>query len=294
MASDARALLDQLMGSQRDSAVVAADGSSGRQRRSCYDSAVCPYYCVWGVDVYDLFTNTKSSLGANPRICDDDARKDWLSLSSEEQRLVHKGERELLSFLTTLVNRSDGIIRMNKQKVQREAHDFEVAFQSRIQQMNLIPLADSCKRYEELHQSLVDMMPTIDSSNINQVMANLSEMEELKSHVIPMKDAIFNVKASELVDKVVCEVSGNYMCARDADDRIAAHFAGKMYIGWKMVREKHAELRAKYPNYNADRPQPQRGPPQHQRNRYGGGGGWGGRGGGVGNSRGFKRQYGHY
>jgi len=47
-------------------------------------------------------------------------------------------------------------------------------------------------------------------------------------------------------DMVVCEVSGNFMSSRDADERIAAHYAGKQYIGWKIVREKLNELRKKH------------------------------------------------
>jgi len=49
-------------------------------------------------------------------------------------------------------------------------------------------------------------------------------------------------------DMVVCEVSSNYMSVRDAEERIAAHYAGKQYIGWKVVRDKLKELRGKYGN----------------------------------------------
>ena len=49
---------------------------------------------------------------------------------------------------------------------------------------------------------------------------------------------LFYVKSDIAADKTVCEVSGNFMSARDADERIAAHYAGKQYVGWKLVREK--------------------------------------------------------
>jgi len=35
------------------------------------------------------------------------------------------------------------------------------------------------------------------------------------------------------------------MSSRDADERIAAHYAGKQYVGWKIVREKLIELQKK-------------------------------------------------
>jgi hypothetical protein len=34
---------------------------------------------------------------------------------------------------------------------------------------------------------------------------------------------------------MVCDVSGNFISSRDNDERIQAHFQGKMYQGWKMV-----------------------------------------------------------
>ena len=36
------------------------------------------------------------------------------------------------------------------------------------------------------------------------------------------------------------------MSSRDAGERIAAHYAGKQYVGWKMVRDKYRELHLKY------------------------------------------------
>jgi hypothetical protein len=38
------------------------------------------------------------------------------------------------------------------------------------------------------------------------------------------------VKSDISTDKTVCDVSGNFMSAR-ADERIAAHYAGKQYVG---------------------------------------------------------------
>jgi hypothetical protein len=37
------------------------------------------------------------------------------------------------------------------------------------------------------------------------------------------------------------------MLSRDAEERIAAHYAGKQYVGWKAVRAKLAELEKKFP-----------------------------------------------
>ena len=109
-----------------------------------------------------------------------------------------------------------------------------------------------------------------------------------------------HVKSDITTDKTVCEVSGNFMSARDADERIAAHYAGKQYVGWKLVRDKFKEMLGKWGKYGP--PPPARGPPgggpppmmhpPSQRggppqrggfdNRRGSGGSWGGGGGGGG------------
>lgn len=53
--------------------------------------------------------------------------------------------------------------------------------------------------------------------------------------------------------------------SRDAEERIAAHYAGKQYVGWKAVRTKLAELEKKF----RGRPPPRQ-PPllPHEREMY--------------------------
>eukprot|EP01083_Nonionella_stella_P099305 279226_1 len=83
--------------------------------------------------------------------------------------------------------------------------------------------------------------------------------------IVPLRDNLQNVtkqlyyvKTDISADKIVCEVSGNFMSSRDAEERIAAHYAGKQYVGWKMVREKFAELEKKMRNWRPAGPPPGR------------------------------------
>lgn len=129
MASEARAMLDALMGSDRDSSIpVGAStskvdgeiwpGSRGN-KKSCYDGDICPLYCAWGIDVYDLFTNTKSDLGQNPYITQEDAREEFLSLPDHEKdRLGY--EHILYRKLGDLVRGCDRIVARNKDKLRAE------------------------------------------------------------------------------------------------------------------------------------------------------------------------------
>ncbi|GMI50495.1 hypothetical protein TeGR_g14886 [Tetraparma gracilis] len=116
---DARALMNQLMGEQRNQ-VAGFDSGGAHVQQSCYDPATCPYYSVWGVDVYELFANTRSNMGSNPRACSKSAREHWLSLPPMEQTQGHYGERDLLGFLTNLIEGNDRVIRRNVNSLRDE------------------------------------------------------------------------------------------------------------------------------------------------------------------------------
>lgn len=93
-------------------------GSRGN-KKSCYDRDICPLYCAWGVDVFDLFTNTKSDLGPNPYITQEDAREEFLSLPDHEKdRLGY--EHMLHRKLGDLVRSCDRIVTRNKDKLRAE------------------------------------------------------------------------------------------------------------------------------------------------------------------------------
>jgi len=102
----------------------------------------------------------------------------------------------------------------------------------------------------------------------------LFEISRLMPRILDQQDAVESqrrhlnyVKSDISTDKTVCEVSGNFMSSRDADERIAAHYAGKQYQGWKLVRDKLAEMKAAYgphgppPPVGRGPPPPGRGPP---------------------------------
>ena len=144
-------MLDALMGADRNAPVEGASGMSShsggggggptrRQKRSCYDPDVCPLYCAWslssqeeptwaesvaanenmgGIDVYDLFTNTKSDIGTNPYRVDDHAREEFAGLPDHEKRRL--GYEDMLARkLLDLVRQCDRSVVRNKDKLRRE------------------------------------------------------------------------------------------------------------------------------------------------------------------------------
>ena len=378
-------MLDALMGADRNASLAekgisatagritsrkrgAEDGSLRKLKRSCYDANVCPYYTAWGIDVYDLFTNTKSDMGPNEFIVDHDAHVEFKSLNENEQELLGY-ERMLQRKLRDLVRKVDWTVTRNKQKLRQEIdgkklegrvhvdpltlttgdqEKLERAAQLQVSKVYLekevqdwLEKLDELERKELAHEqeeakkkqeaiaakekaaqdanaeSKTHEHDIIDesgekSSNSDQdeqvnnneshpiefVASKIEEpldpekaaeeaaarkrqqeieaekkleqtlkQQEIEFQKIKLLDSVFEkveqlsavteeitqlikslhyFRGDTAADKVVCEVSGNFMSARDAEERIAAHYAGKQYVGWKAVREKLKELDAKF------------------------------------------------
>lgn len=365
MADEARAMLDQLMGQDRDASLPppssdnAQDWDSLRKKKSCYDNDICPLYCAWGVDVYELFTNTKSDLGPNPYIVQDDARAEYLTLPEHEKDRLGF-ERMLFRKVGDLVRSCDRIVSRNREKLRQEISkaaksrggvngapidpvtdvSHEMMSEAADMMADLELREEDVKRMlneiskveqewnilwnellnlekeatdndtgtgtgtdtagDDLTNEASDMKDGADPSTSNEkdetmqpvnednkneasnssednetkAKAKEANIKEIKSKlyalsseqqkiiftianitsntIVPLRDNLQNltkqlyyVKTDISADKIVCDVSGNFMSSRDAEERIAAHYAGKQYVGWKMVREKFRELEKK-------------------------------------------------
>jgi hypothetical protein len=285
---------------------------SSKRSKSCYDRDIDPLYCAWGVDVYDLFVNTKSDLGPNPYKVDDAARKEYLSLPDEERDRLGF-EARLFSKLQELVQHCDRTVARNNDKLHRElqrqsqkrgtqTQDYvvevsddaveevirtEIQFQDMKEDLleALVKLSDVRAKEEETVKELkeqgknekgddsnddtvikeegikkednVTVMDEPDgdggedkqadsndietskngpSNEILQTLGSLTlekqrllcQIASIMSQLGPLEDSIEvhhknlnHVKSDITSDKTVCEVSGNFMSARDADERIA-------------------------------------------------------------------------
>ncbi|KAG7336502.1 LUC7 domain containing protein [Nitzschia inconspicua] len=357
--AEARALLDQLMGTDRDAPLPAgaalpsrskrhnlgdaADGTgmilpSSKRSKSVYDRDIDPLYTAWGIDVYDLFVNTKSDIGPNPYTVDEGARKEYLALPPEEKERLGF-EARLFAKLQELVQHGDRTIARNKEKLNRELQkqsqkrgvqaqnyvvdvpdgaieelirtEVQVNFMKEDVEAAFKDLADVRFKEQEIVKKLkekekpkeveikdgdngedvkeIDNPPEESNDNKNgpdkdekpqedtvidnsAVLAQLGkltlekqrilcEIANIMSQLGPAEDSIEvqlrnlnHVKSDITADKTVCEVSGNFMSARDADERIAAHYAGKQYVGWKLVRDKLKEMIQKYGKHGPPRP----------------------------------------
>jgi len=431
-------MLDALMGTDRDASLPSGaavshrpgggegNWNSRKTKRSCYDSDICPLYCAWGVDMYELFTNTKSDLGPNPYVVQADAREEFMSLPDhEKERLGY--EHMLHRKLGDLVRGCDRVVARNRDKLraemaktsrargsnggsdpvtsvkdemvteasdciaelelredklkemvfrieeleseerkmwrelnikEKDPHEEEEKKANIEDQIEKRKMSDEktpeCSKTERTEQdngldsgieskakegalsadddemallntmeenisaAIEEEVETIDvekkyinnaptentephtdgileedktlsvdekenkselngEENVEQKsdIEDESEKDEkrtklyelckekqkllasitilIATKIAPQREILQNlqkqlyyVRNDTTSDKTVCEISGNFMSSRDADERIAAHYAGKQYVGWKMVRDKYQELQKKY------------------------------------------------
>ena len=357
-AEEARNLLDSLMGGDRNALLPPgaavpskrkrAEGGGGqlllpgKRSKSCYDRDIDPLYTAWGVDVFELFVNTKSDLGANPYIVDEGAHEEFKKLSDAEQTKLGYNYF-LFQKLQELVRQCDRTVTRNKEKLnqevsrklsQRGGQDFvEDVDEKAVETLarDMVHAEKIMKDYEERMEALEKILEeeetkkekleklmeakkttktetteapvkeeameenssekkdeeaspkegikqedTEEESKTDDELTGLQmdlgkatmkkqsilfELANIIAQVGPLEEAIeaqrrnLNyVKSDISTDKTVCDVSGNFMSSRDADERIAAHYAGKQYVGWKLVRDKFAEMVQKFGRYGPPPP----------------------------------------
>ena len=368
---EARKLLNALMGVDRNAPLPKGAAVPGagvveikrqRQQKSCFDKDIDPLYTAWGVDVYELFVNTKSDIGPNPYVVDKGAHKEFLRLPKEEQDQLGY-HYFLFQKLQELVRQCDRIVQRSKEKLRVElsrkqirdggehfveaidpgaveqlargmvgVEELTAELNAKLEQLEVIVAKEEDRKSKlevilkavaarEQEQTGVVKMETdgpnegtSESDGINESAMKGVKIEEtspvpqddecaqsgvkeeedqpslsgddrmqlqtelgqltlqkqrllfdishLMPHLVAQQDTVDSqrrhlnyVKSDISTDKTVCEVSGNFMSSRDADERIAAHYAGKQYQGWKLVRDKYADMKAKYGPYGPPPPQ---------------------------------------
>ncbi|EER17456.1 conserved hypothetical protein [Perkinsus marinus ATCC 50983] len=131
---EARALLDQLMG--RDRNVSAAEKNTSEEKKINWmtQTRYCPYFLV-DFCPNDLFVNTRADMGmCNKEHCEyTKSRFDKWEDCAEKRAVVDKYSRELLSFLEYLETQLAHKIRRGKARVSAEIPDIEVPPQNKEQ-----------------------------------------------------------------------------------------------------------------------------------------------------------------
>jgi len=217
--SEARKMLDQLMGKARN-----VNLGEEVKARHFSDPDVCKFH-LCGLCPYEMFKNTRSDLGGHPEDEEDDdkCKEEYDKLSDSEKRR-YGYEKNLLEFLRRLVRQCDQRIESQKAR-----------------QLDTTVSQEEVERIAALERQMADLTAKSEAlaeeGEIDEAQKLIEEVERLKIQ----KEAIANAPMREK-RMIVCDISGNLMSSTDNDERIDAHFQGKLYIGWKAVRDKVAEI----------------------------------------------------
>ncbi len=239
-----RALLDQLMGSQRDIP------DHKKREVHFYDREIDKFWLL-GVQPFDLFRNTswsprlasiyrgsmgydlQRSMGREQPLA---VLPEWNALPQDKQD-SYGYEHELCIFLEALIRSCDKNVEKARDAHERGATD--VTPQEAQQLLDLeTKIAEIQKRSEAAAES-----GDVDTSL--SLLAEVDQLEQKKRQVGHMEEKTKKV--------LVCEVSGNVV--QNTEIRIQEHYQGRLYLGWKKVRDRYALIKDKYKDKRHPNPQ---------------------------------------
>jgi len=232
MVDATRLLLDQLMGKDRN---LAPEARSKRKRRWT-DPDVCTYY-LNGFCPHDLFTNTKSDLGP----CNKDHNN---GLQEDFQREVYKVrlplQQKFYNHLKELVDDIDKKIEKGNERltlkaiIDKEDPDYK-ASQEKIGKLN-----------ENICTLLQQMEDLGNEGKIEESQALLNLVENLRKEQKDLEEKPLGVPFAEGSSQEkrmnVCPICAAFLVVGDAEQRVQAHLNGKLHQGYKIIRDKLAEM----------------------------------------------------
>lgn len=144
-------------------------------------------------------------------------------------------------FLEQLVSDTDRNIRRNKERVDRDNANKQVA----LSKDTLVQVEALAKQIAELHQSAEKLG---EEGNLDESMAAMAKAETLLTQKKTLENPV-NASKEKIME--VCEICCNFMTVSDRESeseaakaRIAEHLNGKQHQAWEKIRNKLAELRA--------------------------------------------------
>ncbi|KAK9821175.1 hypothetical protein WJX74_004864 [Apatococcus lobatus] len=228
-----RAALDELMGRERD---VPMDRRTNRKLRFD-DPEVCKY-AIAGLCPYGLFKNTKSDLGdCKYEMHEDDIQFDEIK---EEYDMIPEKEKGRYGYPKELFLLLEKLTRDMDKKIERQKERAEKESEPRV----LTP--DDQRRLDEIlgreKEAQRQSEAMAEAGNVDGSMAMATQAESYHSQ----HDALHKSLTTPERIMTVCDVCGVFINSTDNEQRRQDHLTGKQYLGWKAIRDKHAELRERF------------------------------------------------
>lgn len=224
-----RAMLDELMGKERD---VPLPMRSNRNIKF-NDPAVCKLQLA-GLCPNRLFKNTKSDLGPCQYEVHDD-HIDWEKIKGEYDKLDARDkdrygyEKELMRYLDQLIRDMDRKIQKAKERAEKESAPRELRPEDRIR-------LDEVQG--KMKEALANSQRLGEDGDVDGSMVYAQQAENFK---LQHENLLKTLTQPERT-MTVCDVCGVFINSTDNEQRRKDHLNGKQYLGWKAIRDKLSEL----------------------------------------------------
>ncbi|KAL8520248.1 hypothetical protein ACS0TY_010975 [Phlomoides rotata] len=223
-----RALLDELMGSARN---LTEEERKGHREIKWDDMEVCGCYMVRFCP-HDLFINTRSDLGACPKIHDPKLKESFEN-SPRHDSYVPKFETELAHFCDRLVLDLDRRVKRGRERL---AQDVDVPPPPPIS-------AEKAEQLSVLEEKIKNLLEQVESlgeeGKVDEAEALMRKVEMLNTEKTaltqPQQDKLLMVAQEKKM--ALCEICGSFLVANDAAERTQSHVTGKQHVGYGMVRD---------------------------------------------------------
>ncbi|KAJ1446868.1 hypothetical protein M885DRAFT_544973 [Pelagophyceae sp. CCMP2097] len=247
----AKELLDQLMGKQRDVPVA-------MQRTLNYFDKEIDKFWLCGIEPFELFRNTPWAA----RLPDAYRRatgRDWTGVAIDQPAGIkeqwdaqtpaakekHGYELDCYKFLDELVRTNDRTVQRARSQHEKAAMELTDSDASRLRELEedirfKTKAAEAAGEAGEVEESL-DLMKRVEEAQrlkdgISKQPADATKFQKMVVCEVSGASGLCSLSKNMLV----CEVSGNVV--QNTEVRIQEHYSGRIYLSWKAVRDKLAEL----------------------------------------------------
>jgi len=228
------ALVDELMGKDRNA------GPNDKRSEIRWDTDdVCRHY-LCGFCPAELFTNTRSDLGACNKTHDDRAKEAY----EKSSRYMKVGyEEDFLRYLQQCWQEVERRIRRNHQRLQLSEEKSKAASAGN---------TENDEKITELNNRITKMLEDIEElgsrGEVDQAQSMMKVCDQLKEdreQLQGQRGGIMDQFAVQEKQMEVCEVCGAFLIVGDAQSRVDDHLMGKQHMGYAKIKAAIAELKDK-------------------------------------------------
>lgn len=237
---ETRRLLDSLMGQNRDDTLEEASKNAGK---NFTQDNVCKFYLLGFCPQHELSNSklvTKRNLGECKKVHSDAMKKEYEN-HTDREKYREQYEKQLLPFLESQVREADAWVARERTNVQKTANSTEKTTISTMPE-NVRNQVEALTR--DMNKMMAAAEELAEKGDIEGSQFKVTLADEMKEKVEEL-EAEHPSYTVNLREEWVCDVCGTRTEAvTEANTtRFAAHFSGKVHLGYAKIREWVREIK---------------------------------------------------